>query len=157
MWPKIEFSCWGRILFQSTHPRRVWLGLSTVLVMSILFQSTHPRRVWPLESSKICASWAVSIHTPTQGVTMAQFNNLLLLLFQSTHPRRVWQILILLRTIMSLFQSTHPRRVWHILGTRLYETIMFQSTHPRRVWLIWLYRYYWFDSSFNPHTHAGCD
>ena len=77
--------------FQSTHPRRVWL-LSINRKMSILmFQSTHPRRVWPLEvylhygnlsfnphthagcdinSCNWIPSALVSIHTPTQGVTL---------------------------------------------------------------------------------------
>ena len=33
------------------------------------FQSTHPRRVW-LRIPDISLSWCVSIHTPTQGVTI---------------------------------------------------------------------------------------
>ena len=32
---------------------------------------------------------AVSIHTPTQGVTIRVGNSVVQILFQSTHPRRV--------------------------------------------------------------------
>ena len=54
--------------FQSTHPRRVWPGMTKQIGISNPFQSTHPRRVW------------LSIYHPTK----------LYGLFQSTHPRRVW-------------------------------------------------------------------
>ena len=33
---------------------------------------------------------------------------------------------------------------------------MFQSTHPRRVWH-GLWKIYFLEQCFNPHTHAGCD
>ena len=57
-----------RYLFQSTHPRRVWLINPPNSLKSPLFQSTHPRRVWP----------------STTDTRIVKFE------FQSTHPRRVW-------------------------------------------------------------------
>ena len=35
----------------------------------IMFQSTHPRRVWRFVRSKNFKPYGVSIHTPTKGVT----------------------------------------------------------------------------------------
>ena len=34
------------ILFQSTHPRRVWQAFCKLVIGDAEFQSTHPRRVW---------------------------------------------------------------------------------------------------------------
>ena len=81
-----------------------------------MFQSTHPRRVWhyPMEFWSVTF---VSIHTPTQGVTLLSFSGLLFPLFQSTHPRRVWHTNPFEPMSMPMFQSTHPRRVW--LGIRI--------------------------------------
>ena len=59
---------WVPIKFQSTHPRRVWLGI--------------------LPGAK--RGCYVSIHTPTKGVTLEMTKLLSILQFQSTHPRRVW-------------------------------------------------------------------
>ena len=77
----------------------------------------------------------VSIHTPTKGVTRAKIQiyrkNIV---FQSTHPRRVWLSAAIISIIVPQFQSTHPRRVW------LNFTFLSNSL-----------------SSFNPHTHEGCD
>ena len=41
----LECSTNGNV-FQSTHPRRVWLSKELRCSKLILFQSTHPRRVW---------------------------------------------------------------------------------------------------------------
>ena len=83
-------------MFQSTHPRRVWLeeektpqienpgfnphthaGCDTIypvhINLSPLFQSTHPRRVWPFKDIERIQAKTVSIHTPTQGVTMTKW------------------------------------------------------------------------------------
>ena len=107
-----------------------------------------------------CPVWRgciiVSIHTPTQGVTAAtifcsEFNK-----FQSTHPRRVWLIYHFLHFRTECFNPhTHAGcdrgNTYNILPFNL-----FQSTHPRRVWLrLDRSRRRWI--SFNPHTHAGCD
>ena len=55
-----------------------------------VFQSTHPRRVW-LTAFVIQQSYnQVSIHTPTKGVTKSNGSLCYPKEFQSTHPRRVW-------------------------------------------------------------------
>ena len=142
-------------MFQSTHPRRVWRHLPQLIPVIRVFQSTHPRRVWHRQKFGKSGT-GVSIHTPTQGVTIGlpvlpRYSG-----FQSTHPRRVW-----LRyggTLYEViqFQSTHPRRVWLNKKIGIPCFWEFQSTHPRRVWPIredtGVAGY-----SFNPHTHAGCD
>ena len=144
-------------MFQSTHPRRVWLWKEGYERCWLRFQSTHPRRVWPhrghTASSAVCFNphthagcdgserykeieALVSIHTPTQGVTSGK-----------VHPTTGHQ-----------FQSTHPRRVWHwCFCFPLCGIFLFQSTHPRRVWLRFRHCLKESLTCFNPHTHAGCD
>ena len=165
--------------FQSTHPRRVWLSINAQLT---LYGSFNPHThagcdCWSLSTSFV---YYVSIHTPTQGVTLVLRRQRKLYLFQSTHPRRVWlpNAIRIGRQRYSfnphthagcdmadvrklapfiLFQSTHPRRVWLTsAGAWSYQS-MFQSTHPRRVWLHLHLLLCLMLLSFNPHTHAGCD
>ena len=144
----------------------------------MLFQSTHPRRVWR-RLRVFIQPYNVSIHTPTKGVTALHvlwsgsgqsfnphthegcdlstlFLSLSLLMFQSTHPRRVWRIAALRQATALQFQSTHPRRVWLISQLLMQSLILFQSTHPRRVWPS-LFRTKTYIKCFNPHTHEGCD
>ena len=54
------------------------------------------------------------------------------------------------------FQSTHPYRVWRRESNLTSFTNKFQSTHPYRVWHTSL-TFKVIKSSFNPHTHTGCD
>ena len=99
----------------------------------------------------------VSIHTPTQGVTLRLSQRMAISrLFQSTHPRRVWQDIAIGEVVLKGFQSTHPRRVWPIKQQTTMNSLCFNPhTHAgcdRRS----------LNSSiasfcFNPHTHAGCD
>ena len=101
-----------QLLFQSTHPRRVWRqrpweppassgfnphtheGCDDTLQMVVhrvpKFQSTHPRRVWQGIVLRFLLITVVSIHTPTKGVTLTWILSVILMMFQSTHPRRVW-------------------------------------------------------------------
>ena len=126
----------GKVLFQSTHPRRVWhdykgyrwkyasfnphthegcdFGKHNTNKTNDMFQSTHPRRVWQ-----------------TYGYAPRYVE-----LFQSTHPRRVWLDASVSLQKSQEFQSTHPRRVWRLVVNRGLMRIVFQSTHPRRVWLV---------------------
>ena len=121
-----------------------------------MFQSTHPRRVWhyPMEFWSVTF---VSIHTPTQGVTLLSFSGLLFPLFQSTHPRRVWLgIRIRFRPFLQVSIHTPTQGVTVAIASppnlnvvsihtptqgvtkkiKLYIPVFtFQSTHPRRVWL----------------------
>ena len=83
---------------------------------------------------KISGILLVSIHTPTQGVT--SFTAVTLQVGEvSIHTPTQGVTIDINATIHGgEFQSTHPRRVWHYPPTEL--TII---------------------TSFNPHTHAGCD
>ena len=123
------------IKFQSTHPRRVWLWKEGYERCWLRFQSTHPRRVWPhrghTASSAVCFNphthagcdgserykeieALVSIHTPTQGVTLMLLLSVMWYLSVSIHTptQGVTTISALFEGIINLFQSTHPRRVW---------------------------------------------
>ena len=196
----IHYCFCGYKTFQSTHPRRVWRLTMRELrnLRSFnphthagcdnrniperagkVFQSTHPRRVWLCGCVVVIDSIKVSIHTPTQGVTMFIIKTGIEYEFQSTHPRRVW-LDFRWCLVLSIYVSIHtPTQgvtvpvVCLLYGIRSFnphthagcDTFcrdmikhkkLFQSTHPRRVWL-WLCCGYWFYQSFNPHTHAGCD
>ena len=76
-------------MFQSTHPRRVWLKKRVILVSAYVSIHTPTQGV---TSSDILLPFKpqVSIHTPTQGVTMTIWKRRSMKTFQSTHPRRVW-------------------------------------------------------------------
>ena len=100
---------------------------------------------------------AVSIHTPTKGVTLPSwwcirhrpgFN-------PHTHEGcdSFGYHVAIRRT---RFQSTHPRRVWRRISCFFNSLYKFQSTHPRRVWQFWL-EIVQRTFCFNPHTHEGCD
>ena len=122
----------------------------------------------------------VSIHTPTQGVTIrGKLFFRLLTKFQSTHPRRVWQQFNADYFAKVLFQSTHPRRVWRQSACKSLcsnwvsihtPTQGVTSRHnPRRDLhqvsihtptqgvTISAYSPISIIFRFNPHTHAGCD
>ena len=120
----------------------------------------------------------VSIHTPTQGVTIRVLKWFTSKVFQSTHPRRVWRYFEIILVIVREFQSTHPRRVWHhSFHNRLFEIDVSihtptqgvtQDKHLQLNYGIvsihtptqgvtsqkYIYHISW---GFNPHTHAGCD
>ena len=156
--PLIKSMYRSSLVFQSTHPRRVWLDIKSNLFRDITFQSTHPRRVWLN---------AIGI-------------NFRLMWFQSTHPRRVWRdsFTCLPRKRLSFNPHTHEGCDFQTLQ-RFQVVSVFQSTHPRRVWRnnpynvvvdkrvsihtptkgvtvlcsMVLVPY----MSFNPHTHEGCD
>ena len=113
-------------LFQSTHPRRVWRWVFTSWNDCWCFNPhTHAGCDFPALEIFSCTNsfnphthagcdspnirkipyLLVSIHTPTQGVTV------LLLLwtqskrFQSTHPRRVW---LILNDCVNIYFSFNP-------------------------------------------------
>ena len=99
----------------------------------------------------------ISIHTPTQGVTVVFYFFTFFQEFQSTLPRREWlsvhsylqmqssdfnphshagsdttPMQRLLKAI--LFQSTLPRREWRLMSWIVFLLLWFQSTLPRREW-----------------------
>ena len=145
-------------MFQSTHPRRVWLWKEGYERCWLRFQSTHPRRVW---------HWCFCF--PLCGI----------FLFQSTHPRRVWlRFRHCLKESLTCFNPhTHAgcdRSGRFTLCCSMDVSIhtptqgvttlaAVNSRNPRvsihtptqgvtqaEVWKVW-------HRSFNPHTHAGCD
>ena len=139
--PHTHTGCDNRLLlplyelqqFQSTHPYRVWQRtLNGTTSHSSFNPHTHTGCDWCIYSFR-CYSF-VSIHTPIQGVTI--------------------QTPLFLRSLW--FQSTHPYRVWLVGSSLLPSVLQFQSTHPYRVWLTVTQRHQQL-SSFNPHTHTGCD
>ena len=120
-------------MFQSTHPRRVWLKF--VCKCLIIKVSIHtPTQGVTLSEVCTVSEAIVSIHTPTQGVTTANGKDEFRFTFQSTHPRRVWLCCSLNAVPELAFQSTHPRRVWLFFCFNRKFSLTFQSTHPRRVW-----------------------
>ena len=144
-------------MFQSTHPRRVWQKWNALLLKVRLFQSTHPRRVWHRgwheQIPMLCFNphthagcdrmeilenvlSIVSIHTPTQGVT-------------------VWTQPYTYRTFC-FNPHTHAGCDGRFVKGHNYG-FKFQSTHPRRVWPWPSWRRSSTRHGFNPHTHAGCD
>ena len=128
------------------------------MVATLMFQSTHPRRVWLPLIFHISYSLLVSIHTPTKGVTYEHVGIDRTLLFQSTHPRRVWQRSTesTVETVESFNPHTHEGCDANLTKHLQYQRVSihtptkgvtqygdesaaaistFQSTHPRRVWL----------------------
>ena len=130
----------------------------TLAVCIVAFQGFNPHTHEGCDGIYCPArkQYVVSIHTPTKGVTMASSVFTWLCRFQSTHPRRVWLKASIVRPLSKEFQSTHPRRVWHVPTVSSVLVPVFQSTHPRRVWRT-QGQSCWTGSSFNPHTHEGCD
>ena len=57
--------------FQSTLPRREWHFSTVSPINFLLFQSTLPRREWRYKGEYRNEYCPISIHTPTQGVTLS--------------------------------------------------------------------------------------
>ena len=168
---------WSRLVSIHTPTKGVTYLCQNSLRLGIMFQSTHPRRVWLIVQSVSSNFRIVSIHTPTKGVTCIVSASKADGKFQSTHPRRVWQEffeVLFLRPcfnphthegcdpqldyahigIDSFNPHTHegcdlPRVFfWHCPKVSIhtptkgvtkyakahYSHQQFQSTHPRRVW-----------------------
>ena len=145
-------------LFQSTHPRRVWL-ICGVCPSFCTHVSIHtPTKGVTNVCTQHDGAWYVSIHTPTKGVTLG----LLRIEEDSkvsihTPTKGVTFSGSLTAADSSLFQSTHPRRVWHLL-TLIRKIVTKVSIHtPTKGVTV---SYLWLCSTlcgFNPHTHEGCD
>ena len=142
-------------MFQSTHPRRVWLQQQSFVQNSISF-NPHTHAGCDLFIISFISERSVSIHTPTQGVTTRLYLNsgtssfnphthagcdnrirkTIDFYYVSIHtPTQGVTFLNWLKAIPATFQSTHPRRVWPRSNGTVPWTCSFQSTHPRRVWL----------------------
>ena len=79
-------------------------------------------------------TFAVSIHTPTWGVTRRRSANNLHREFQSTHLHEVWPYRDWIETVYTSFQSTHLHEVWLGMESVPAVELMFQSTHLHEVW-----------------------
>ena len=99
----------------------------------------------------------VSIHTPTQGVTLLAMTMVLRSCI-NVPPTIILRVTLLAMTmVLRLLVSIHtPTQGVTYHNQEHYVARKFQSTHPRRVWLrlLSLIR---LRAGFNPHTHAGCD
>ena len=122
-------------MFQSTHPRRVWL---VIIFSRFMFYSFNPHThagcdFWRTSSSELIP---VSIHTPTQGVTI------------SPHSRRP--------TGRSFNPHTHagcdPGTGY--LACRIPAVSIHTPTQGVTKFVFYFFMCH---NCFNPHTHAGCD
>ena len=143
-------------LFQSTHPRRVWLLVSQISLPTACFNPhTHEGCDFP---SQLVSQQFRSFNPHThEGCDLSCGNILIVRLcfnphthegcdsyggnigianlkFQSTHPRRVW-LCVPYTLIFAINVSIHtPTKGVTILLIHPLAVILFQSTHPRRVW-----------------------
>ena len=123
------------IWFQSTHPRRVWHRRCNINIIVMSF-NPHTHAGCDEEVKNANKVDRVSIHTPTQGVTIPPSPYCREILFQSTHPRRVWLLPVIAVTLIKGFNPhTHAGCDKSDVHQSIIP-IMFQSTHPRRVWLL---------------------
>ena len=143
-------------LFQSTHPRRVWLLKCIFTRSNVTFQSTHPRRVWLhvlLIRLFLCSfnphthegcDWfsvsysrwyfSVSIHTPTKGVTwFVCFFAEIARVSIHTPTKGVTNFCFAFCNRFTVSIHT-PTKGVTLSPMRLIFLFLFQSTHPRRVW-----------------------
>ena len=164
-------------MFQSTHPRRVWQTKACNCLRLLRFNPhTHAGcdSTSSISSDQYCCfnphthagcdyreiiepgAITVSIHTPTQGVTVYEGDEVIAMLVSIHTPTQGVTLSAGMGWENLQFQSTHPRRVWLFQEPPFEGWFVFQSTHPRRVW----HRSgssQAFRTCFNPHTHAGCD
>ena len=132
-------------------------SLSTLLSARQWFQSTHPRRVWPYTAQLRQSCKMVSIHTPTQGVTFGT-NNFPVWAVVSIHTPTQGVTPVSEDMTDEDKVSIHTPTQGVTTGRSLESLAQeFQSTHPRRVWPHIALGFLSPLSSFNPHTHAGCD
>ena len=123
------------LMFQSTHPRRVWQEYCIKFGVPLRFQSTHPRRVWPCSLNGDGKGLTVSIHTPTKGVTPLIFyicNSLLVSIHTPTKGVTIAALAVCI-ALLSFNPHTHEG-----------------CDSPLSPWM----QTWW---CFNPHTHEGCD
>ena len=124
---------WLPRMFQSTHPRRVWLTAANIAIVILMFQSTHPRRVWLLSHIK--------------GNDFSSF--------QSTHPRRVWHKWNTLPIAAQCF-NPHTHAGCDPIYTHTYHPNTV-SIHTPTQGVTLQQLVFVLPFGFNPHTHAGCD
>ena len=128
--------------FQSTHLHEVWQEGAVQDSIVDVFQSTHLHEVWHIWSVANGLYHAVSIHTPTWGVTkqalaIAQEAEK----FQSTHLHEVWRRSRYTNDQKSCF-NPHTYMRCDIGATQSLREVVFQSTHLHEVWQEFSYSAY---------------
>ena len=178
VWPYNSTPSTSGVSLQSTHPRRVWRLIRPILILIVSF-NPHTHAGCDLWTYYYLWLWCcfnphthagcdktnqtsidinrVSIHTPTQGVTLAGNAIGASSQFQSTHPRRVWHWLLpVVGLINQCFNPhTHAGCDLRLVHRCLTLNSFNPHTHAgcdRFCSILKLNRY-----CFNPHTHAGCD
>ena len=143
-------------MFQSTHPRRVWLGDTVFQHHHLQSFNPHTHAGCDGTQSWLAFDFVVSIHTPTQGVTLQMdVSTRHALKFQSTHPRRVWREASTYSFTFACFNPhTHA-------GCDRAETAYrgrgLVSIHTPTQGVTYRQAEAIITHCFNPHTHAGCD
>ena len=142
--------------FQSTHPRRVWRYHATHWLLPVTCFNPHTHagcdRSLGVRQHSVC----VSIHTPTQGVTVL-FGCCYILCCFNPHTHAGCDFIWFCFTFLFLVSIHTPTQGVTIWGFTVDNISKFQSTHPRRVWHKYVHYLSISINCFNPHTHAGCD
>ena len=122
-----------------------------------LFQSTHPRRVWLINFVSQSVSSHVSIHTPTKGVTQRSFvlSSGIFCFNPHTHEgcdkEFVYGFLAILRFNPHTHEGCDNISVAYLPIPQCFNPHTHEGcdAHPVFWWI--------YCCSFNPHTHEGCD
>ena len=153
-------SCRTRMPLLSFNPRTRegcdWNAISGI-PQKIMFQSTHPRRVRLEVVREVVREVQVSIHAPAKGATYVVGRTFVAFMFQSTHPRRVRRGHRHAVLAGAVFQSTHPRRVRPGSARRGRGSTTVSIHAPAKgATTSWSTSATW-QRGFNPRTREGCD
>ncbi len=145
--------------FQSTLPRREWRIIYWNKKEAIVYFNPHSHAGSDSQSSSTPPSVLyfnphshagsdlllevlfvllrqISIHTPTQGVTLKVSPSI---------------------SITKVFQSTLPRREWHGEYMWIIRAVQISIHTPTQGVTLWVRGLWSLQSYFNPHSHAGSD
>ena len=144
------------MLFQSTHPRRVW---RPCFILSAHFSCFNPHTHEGCDVEPPWILFAASSFNPHthEGCDTSGLSLRTLIFRFNPHTHEGCDYAIYLITIPSHSVSIHtPTKGVTLKLKDNATTVKFQSTHPRRVWLN-TYLHLMSFRCFNPHTHEGCD
>ena len=122
-----------------------------------LFQSTHPRRVWLLVSQISLPTACFNPHTHEGCDIHPDFH---LVGFRGFNPHThegCDSTCTLMHIFMLKFQSTHPRRVWLISTDKQFGMAKVSIHTPTKGVTFRRSKSSFVAIRFNPHTHEGCD
>ena len=166
-------------LFQSTHPRRVWLLVSQISLPTACFNPhTHEGCDFP---SQLVSQQFRSFNPHThEGCDLSCGNILIVRLCFNPHTHEGCDIhpdfhlvgfrgfnphthegcdstCTLMHIFMLKFQSTHPRRVWLISTDKQFGMAKVSIHTPTKGVTFRRSKSSFVAIRFNPHTHEGCD